>query len=403
MIEEAEALALVLAGVREGGGGGDEPVALHEVLGRYLAIDVRATVPIPGFDNSAMDGFAVRSADAGAGAVLRVTGEQPAGSDRRLRVGPGEAVRIFTGAPLPAGADAVVMQEDTRPGGGDGLVEIVEAVAAGEFVRRRGADLCEGQMVIRRGKRLRAGDVGVLASQGLAAVRCGRRPAVAVVATGDELVAPGGVLGSGQLYNSNSPMLAALAGGAGCSQIRQLQLPDDREALSRGLAGAAEESDMVLVSGGVSVGAYDFVREALEDIGVRMDFWKVRIKPGKPFAFGIRESDGTLFFGLPGNPVSSFVTFVAFVLPAIQRCMGADDADLGLPRIMARAAEEIRNDGDRPHYLRGVLAAGSGMFRPEGVQQSFALAGLGRADALARVAPGTVLAQGDPLEAMLLF
>ncbi len=399
MIDEGEALERVLAAVRRGAGGVRQ-VDLAEAPGHYLGRDIVATVALPGFDNSAMDGYAVRSCDATTGSVLRVVGAQPAGRDHGLTLEPGEAVRIFTGAPMPAGADAVVMQEDTRPAG-EGGVEIADWVEAGECVRRRGADVCEGQILVKGGERLGAGHIGLLAAQGMATLPCYRRPRVTVVATGDELAPLGSRLQPGQIYNSNAPMLAALAASTGCSGTRQIHLPDDRPALAAGLAGAAEQSDIVLISGGVSVGDYDFVKEALGDIGVPMDFWKVRIKPGKPFAFGRRARDGVLFFGLPGNPVSSYVTFAAFVLPAVQKWSGAS-GPLGLRSVRAVAAKAMRNDGDRPHYLRGILDGHDGTFRAEGVQQSFALGGLGRANALARLDEGADVPAGGTVVVGLL-
>ncbi len=381
MISEAEALATVLAKV--------EPLAftrvpLFDSLGHFSVADVLAQRALPPFDNSAMDGYAVQSASCRAGARLRVVGEQPAGTDRGLTIRAGEAIRIFTGAPLPAGADAVIMQEDvTREG------EMILAqcdMEFGEFIRRQGADLTVGQTILARGEPIAAQTLGVLASQGLAMLEVGQAPRVAIVATGDELARLGDTPQPGQIFESNSIMLHALAVGTGAQVTWLEHAPDElarlTEILRRGL-----KCDALLISGGVSVGDRDLVKPALHSLGVEIDLWRVAIKPGKPFLFG--QAAGCHVFGLPGNPVSAFVTFLKFVRPALRKMMGAGDAHLGLRELSARLASDVSNDGDRPHYLRGELCGG--LFRVVGRQESHALFGLSRSNALLRLAPGEKL------------
>jgi molybdopterin molybdotransferase len=367
--------------------------------------DVVATVPHPGFDQSAMDGYAARHQDAVAGAILRVVGEQPAGVSRGLSVGPGEVVRVFTGAPLPAGATAVVMQEDAEAvaahGGVGGAVRVAAAAVEGEFVRRRAEDLCVGQVLLRAGDEVTPQRVGLLASQGLACVAVGRWPAAAVVVTGDELCEPGRQLAPGQVFNSNGPMLDALLRRAGVRELAAFSCPDDPEATREVLAAASALADVVVVSGGVSVGDHDHVKSCLEPCGFAASFWRVKIKPGKPLLFGTHRSGQKLLFGLPGNPVSSFVTAVAFVLPAIRKWAGASRGHCGGRLVPCTSGVALANPGDRPHYLRGQLTSG-GEFLPTGTQASHSLAGLGEADALVRVGAGAEFAAGQPLTALLL-
>ncbi|MFT5108912.1 MAG: molybdopterin molybdotransferase, partial [Pseudoalteromonas tetraodonis] len=387
MIEEEDARAQILASVAETA---VEAIPLDESLGRFVARDVIAQVAIPGFDNSAMDGYAVRAADAIAGAELRVVGEQPAGRALGLVLGKGEAIRIFTGAPMPQGADAVVMQEDAEREGE--MVRIVEAAeGVGEFVRIRGSDLCEGQRILSRGDRLTAQRIGLLASQGMAEVAVGGLPRIGILSTGDELVEPGKPLGDGEIYNSNSLMLAMMArrlmpGGA--LAVKRYHALDEMAALEEVIARALDENDILVIAGGVSVGDRDLVKPVLERCGVETGFWRVRLKPGKPFLFGRGDSGRKLIFGLPGNPVSAFVTFEVFVAPALRRWMGAREDEI-LPRpIPVVLTEAIRNDGDRPHYVRGILDRDGRRFLPAGMQQSHALNGLAQADGLLRVDAG---------------
>ena len=384
MTSETEAIDAVLARVTALP---DRSVALIDSLGRFAARDVFAQRPLPTFDNSAMDGYAVQAASGRAGARLQVIGEQPAGADRGLTIKAGEAIRIFTGAPLPAGADAVIMQEDVTTEGE--TIVLQGSVEPGEFVRRKGSDLAEGQKILARGAPVAPQTLALLASQGMAQIEVGGMPQVAIVSTGDELLHLGERPRPGQIFESNSIMLRALALGAGTDITLVEHCGDDLENLTE-LFRRGLQADALIVSGGVSVGDRDFVKPALRALGAEIDLWRVAIKPGKPFLFG--RAGRCCIFGLPGNPVSAFVTFLKFVRPALLKMAGAADEFLGLREATARLANEVTNPGDRPHYLRGRLT--NGLFSPVGRQESHALFGLSRANALLRIAPGSDLAAG---------
>ena len=384
MISEEEALAAVLEKVSPLS---PRKAALLDSLGHFAAGDVWAQRPLPPFDNSAMDGYAVQSASCRAGAKLRVTGEQPAGADRCLTIQAGEAIRIFTGAPMPAGADAVIMQEDVTR---EGAAIVAQCdVEPGEFVRPKGADLAEGQRILARGEPIAAQTLALLASQGIGEIEVGGRPKVAIVSTGDELAPAGTAPRAGQIFESNSLMLHALARSAGAEVALAEHCPDDLDQLVS-LFRRALKTDALIVSGGVSVGDRDLVKPALRELGVEIDLWRVAIKPGKPFLFGRAEAASV--FGLPGNPVSAFVTFLKFVRPALLKMSGADEDLLDLRRVPARIGTTISYKGDRPHYLRGRLQ--DGFFNPIGRQESHALFGLSRANALLRVDCGETLEAG---------
>ena len=384
VITEDQALARILESVRPLP---SRHVPLRAARGQFAARDVFAGVALPVFDNSAMDGYAVVAGACRDGKPLRVIGEQPAGIDRGLRIEPGEAVRIFTGAPLPAGADAVVMQEDVRSQGSE--IFLNTKVEPGDFIRRRGCDLTEGQKILAAGARIRAQTLALMASQGFAELEVGGAVRATIVSTGDELVPPGGTLGAGQIFESNSVLLHALLEKYGVADAKMEHCPDDagyiEGALRRGLEG-----DVVIVIGGVSVGARDLVKPALDAVGAQTDLWRVLVKPGKPFLFG--HAGQCSIFGLPGNPVSAFVTFLLFVRPALLRLMGAGDDQLPLARTDAILSEELKNEGDRPHYVRGQLAGGK--FSAVGRQESHALYGLSRANALLRVPAGETFRGG---------
>jgi len=386
MLTETEARELVLSRITACG---IESVGLIDSLGRHGAAQLLADVALPGFDNSQVDGYAVRAQDAVLGARLDVVAEQSAGVDRHLTLPAGKAIRIFTGAPLPVNADAVIMQEDvTRTGPS---IEINEAVTAGEHVRRTGSDLCRGQVLLRPGQPITATLIGVLASQGIATLPVHRLPTVSVLSTGDELMAPGQPLLPGQLYNSNGPMLAAMLAALGVKDVQIHHCRDDLEATIQALGTLAGTRDVIIISGGVSVGDHDHIKPALQALGMTPELWRVKIKPGKPFLFVHRTQPRPLYvFGLPGNPVSSFVTYQLFVRSALLKLMGA--ADFALPAIEAELTGAVENDGGRAHYLRGRYA--HGRFSPSGVQQSHALFGLSQSNALLLVKPGESISAG---------
>lgn len=392
MITEEEALSHILKSVKPLQ---PQRVPLAQARERFGAQDVFARIALPVFDNSAMDGYAVVAGSCRVGQSQRVIGEQPAGVDRKLRIAPGEAVRIFTGAPMPEGADAVVMQEDVRREGSE--IFINAEIVAGEFVRRRGSDLSEGQKILSAGERIQAQTLALLAAQGLADIDVGADVRAALITTGDELIQPGGSLGAGQIYESNSTLLQALCEKWGASVAAMEHCPDEapslEAALRRGLA-----HDILVIVGGVSVGARDLVKPALTSVGAQTDLWRVSVKPGKPFLFG--RVGQCAIFGLPGNPVSAFVTFLLFVRPAILRLMGANENELSLPMYDAQLAEEVQNRSDRPHYVRGRAAHGK--FTPVGRQESHALYGLSRSNALLRVPPGEIFPSGATVPILAL-
>jgi molybdopterin molybdotransferase len=383
MISEEEARRRVLHSV---GSLRERTVPLSEALDYFSAREVVAQLPLPMFDNSAMDGYAVVASSSKKGTRLHVIGEQPAGIDRGLRISPGEAARIFTGAPIPAGADAVVMQEDTTREGDEMVVNV--DVDPSEFIRRRGCDLAEGQKILRRGERIRPTTIALLASQGFADVTVGGQVNAAVVSTGDEVVAPGSKLDQGQIYDSNSILLQALVQHCGASVKSAEHCPDQHERLIQAIQRGIK-SHILVITGGVSVGEHDLVQAALRTLGAKIDIWRVAIKPGKPFLFG--QAGGCAVFGLPGNPVSAFVTFLQFVRPAILKMMGANNLDL--PKISARLTVNLANEGDRPHYVRGRIE--NRTFVPIGRQESHALFGLSQSNALLRIAVGESLRAGE--------
>lgn len=394
MLEESEALSRIISSVSPGS---VTWLPIELGLGKVLAQDVTGSVDSPPFDNSSMDGYAVRAEEASTGARIRVAAEeQAAGPDLRLVLREGEAIRIFTGAPLPEGADAVVMQEDVERDGE--FIEILEGAEPGEFIRRRGGDVCAGQRILTRGQEITPARIALLASQGIAEIPVHTTPLAQIVTTGDELVDPGVPLMPGEIYNSNGPLLQTAvmaAGGTGAASHAM----DDREELTDVLRSAFAVADMVIIAGGVSVGDRDYVKEVLNDLGVETDFWKIRLKPGKPFLFG-RHPDGPIVFGLPGNPVSAFVTFSLFVRPVIRRLLGFPGEETGLEKITAVAAEDFSNTGDRPHYLRGKWE--DGVVRLSGTQQSHAVFGLSRANCLVRLEAGETVESGQKVDCFRL-
>jgi molybdopterin molybdotransferase len=399
-----------------------EMVALSDSLGRVLAADVAAATDLPPWDNSAMDGYAIRAADV-AGAteaapvVLRVAGEVAAGSASETAVVPGLALRIATGAPMPPGADAVVAVEQTTPLAADGSagprgreatgplparIRVHKATLPGRNVRRRASDLQLGRTVLGAGRPIGPAELAIIAAGGIASVSVHARPRVAVLSTGDELRRAGSDLGAAGIPDSNGPALVALCAAAG-AEARHLGIAPDRlEPTLELLRSAIVDADLVIVSGGVSVGPYDVVRGAFAQVGT-VDLWRAAIQPGKPFAFGTaprgehRPGPPVLLFGLPGNPVSVFVTFEVFVRPALRRLAGRTQAALLRPVDAAVLEEAVTKSIGRRTFLRVAAlrdpatgapvrdAAGRVRVALAGGQESHQLSALAAADGLAVV------------------
>jgi molybdopterin molybdotransferase len=375
-VEEAQRLVLERVAPLPG-----ETVPIAASAGRVLREDGRAAVDLPPFASSAMDGYAVRSED-GAG-VRAVVGEAAAGRPAAVALRAGEAIAIATGGVVPAGADAVVPVEYVVVN--DNSIRIEEAPEVGANVRPRGGDVRAGDVVAARGSRIGAAQLGALAAAGVAEVVCARAPRVAVLATGTELVRPGEPLREGQVYEANAPMLAAALAAAGAA-VEQLPAVEDTEeahraAVERGLGG-----DVLVTSGGVSVGPHDLVRRVEAELGVEEVFWRVAVKPGKPVSFGVRGS--TLVFGLPGNPVSSLVGCELFVKPALRALQGERDP---LPRLEpGRLARALRRNPARDEYVRARLRldGDAALLEPVGGQESHMIVRAASADALVLVPRG---------------
>ena len=340
-----------------------ETVATLEANGRVLAADQLATIDVPSADNTQMDGYAVRAADCASGsATLRVSQRIPAGSVGH-ELEPGTAARIFTGALIPPGADAVVMQEQAEAVGDS--VTIHHAPHAGEWIRRKGEDISAGAVILPAGSRLRSQELGLAASSGLASLPVRRRLRVAVFFTGDELTMPGDVppegLKPGAIYNSNRFTLRGLLENFGCEISDFGIVPDSLEATRATLREAARENDLIITSGGVSVGEEDHIKPAVEAEG-RLSMWQIAVKPGKPLAFGeVRRDDGAAFFlGLPGNPVSSFVTFLLFVRPFLLRLQGVT-GQVEPKGYTVRADFDLPKGDRRNEFLRARLNAAGGL------------------------------------------
>ena len=389
----SEALERILGGVSPAAETEMRP--LMEALGAVLATDVVSSVQVPLDDNSAMDGYALRAQDAPG--PLPISQRIPAGAVGGELV-PGTAARIFTGAAVPPGADAVVMQEVCTETGGE--VHIDAVVEPGQNIRPSGQDIRQGETVLTHGRTLRPQDLGLLASIGAAEIEVYRRLKVAVLSTGDELVEPGaGELQPGQIYNSNRFTLAGLVQGMGAEFIDCGIIPDDPEATAEALQAAARQSDCVITSGGVSVGEEDHVKNQVERLG-QLDLWKLAIKPGKPLAYGrICE---TPFVGLPGNPTSVFVTFCLVARPLLRKLQGVSEPEP--PTTRARAAFSTRKPLVRQDYVRVSLENdGTGMVaRRFDNQSSGVLSSVSHSDALAVVPVGVVVEEGDELEVLLL-
>lgn len=343
MLSVDEARARVLEAVERLDG---VEVFIRDAVGFALADDAVAPHALPRFDNSAMDGYAVRAVDcASPGTTLEIIGEVRAGDPGELKVLPGKAARIMTGAPVPPGADSIVPVEETEESNGRVLVRI--AAEEGRHVRPAGDDIQRGSTVVAAGTEIGAGEVAVLASLGISPVRVVRKPKVIVLVTGDELVAPEEEPPPGRIRDSNSIALATLVGQAGGDLVRVEHVRDDRDATLAAFERAAADADLLVSSGGVAVGRYDFVKEVVEQLG-RIDMWKVAMQPGKPVVLG--RVRNTLFLGLPGNPVSIHVSFEQFVRPAIRKMRGC--RSLFRPTVPARLADAIDKRPGRLHFVR---------------------------------------------------
>ncbi len=367
-----------------------ETIELSEIQGRILAENVIAPINLPPFDNSAMDGFAVRASEATTGARLKSIAEVAAGTFFADEVCEGECVRIFTGSPMPAGMNAVVMQEDTRVEGE--IVEITDGIKPFENVRLKGEDVKEGTIVGQSGELLTPGHMSLLGSCGIAQVRVSKRPTIGLLATGNELRELGATLASGEIFESNRQSIARLVENAGGKSRIYPLVSDTLGDTVKALKSAFSECDAVITSGGVSVGKHDYVKQAFREIGGNVDFWKVRMKPGKPFVFG--HLGNQFLYGLPGNPVSAFVTFLVLVRPGLLKMSGAIETKL--PEHPASLAASLVNQGNRRHFMR-VFVDAKGQVNPVGMQASHAVSPLAMANGLIDVPPETTLEESTPV------
>lgn len=388
MIELEDALQRILSHVSRGA---IETVSVASAAGRYAVEEIRSPRNLPPFDNSAMDGYAVRSADVKEAsqetpARLSILGKVAAGqAAERIEVSPGTCVRLFTGSPLPEGADAVVMQEDTSEAPGNANAILVrEPVRPWENVRFQGEDLKTGAPLLNAGCPLNAGHLAALGATGIGRISVVQRPTVGLLSTGSELKEPGEPLQPGEIHESNRWMLAELTRQAGGVPAIDSIVRDDPESTRAALRRALAANDLVVSTGGVSVGEFDFIKSAFQEIGGALDLWRVRIKPGKPFAWG--RLNGKNFFGLPGNPVSAFVTFLLFVRPVILKLQGA--RDVGLPVQRGALKHELQNPANRRHFIR-VFINPEGEVSSAGAQASHRISSLAASNGLVDLPPET--------------
>lgn len=407
MISAGEARKIILSEVYAVG---METADLIDAHKRVLAVDIVAAQDVPPFDNSSMDGYAIRVDDLSRGGEgelvkMQLMGEVGAGDVFAMKLEAGRTVRTLTGAPIPEGADAIVEQELVKLSGG--AVLIPRSIQRGRNIRRCGEDVSKGNVVLRKGTVLRAAHLGVLASLGVGSVPVHRQPSVAYVTTGNELVEMAEELSPGKIRNSNAYTIWGLVSECGCRPRNLGVCRDDEKDLTKKLTEGLQH-DVLITSGGVSVGDYDFVLPALEKLGVRIRFWKVNIKPGKPFAFGVFDdldsARRVLVFALPGNPVSTMVTFLEFALPALRKLMGEAEPE---ERMVVRAkleGELVKKDGKK-HYSRGILRNEKGVFfvRTTDSQSSAVLTSLIQANCLVHIPEEkTSLQPGEEVEVELL-
>jgi molybdopterin molybdotransferase len=384
---------------------GAESVRLEECLGRVTAVEVKSASSIQPFDNSAMDGYALRAVDtAGDRPRMRLVGESRAGHPAAAAVGEGEAIWISTGAMLPEGADAVLPVEDASEE--DGYVLPGRSVSEGESIRRAGEDVIAGEALIPAGQQLRAAEVAVLAAAGVAEIECAQRPRVAILGSGDELIPPGQPLAPGQIHDSNTYALTALVREAGADPAQVAHLPDEPEPTRQALTAALREPDILIVAGGVSVGRHDHVKAALAELGVEERFWRVALRPGGPTWFGVLARGSgrpALVFGLPGNPVSAMVTFHLFVRPALRALTGLDPS---AACAQATLATTYRKKPGKAQYLRCRLELTDRGWRAHLTRESqgsHVLTSMLAADALAVIpSDREEVAAGEQVEVELL-
>lgn len=374
-----------------------ETVAINQACGRILADSVISPIDLPPFSNSAMDGYALKLAELTALKRLPVQGASFAGSAPSV-LQPQTAMRIFTGAPVPTGADTVVIQEDVEIIDDCLQLKAGESYRVADNIRAQGHELAQGSVWFERGRQLSAADCGLLAAMGLAQVSVIRRPTIALLASGDELVTPGLSLQPGQIYNSNHTLLLSILTTLGCELVYSQTVADDLAATEQALAAAAAQADVILCTGGVSVGDADYVKAALESLG-ELQFWKIAVKPGKPLAFG--RINSAAFFGLPGNPVSAYVTFILFVLPYLQALQAAPAEQLGaLPVQPATSLFAWPKAGKREEFLRVTARQIDGQLAVELLpnQSSGSLSSVALADGFVRVPVGKNWQAGEMVE-----
>lgn len=400
MLSVEEALSRVLKAARPTQ---SESVPLREASGRVLAADLASKRSQPPCDVSAMDGYAVRAGDVSKTPVtLNVVGRAPAGGAYEGTVGSGEAVRIFTGGPVPAGADAIVLQEDCEAEGDN--VTVLEAAEPNKHIRRAGIDFAEGDVLLHAGRVLSAADVGLAASMNHADVPLRARPKVAVLATGDELVLPGGEVDANQIVSSNSYALCALIEAHG-GEALDLGIAVDDEDSIRAAAAKGRDADILVTVGGASVGDHDLVQPALAKDGLQVDFWKIAMRPGKPLIFGsiAREKGSATMLGLPGNPVSAMVCATLFLVPLIRAMLGIEPP--ALPRTKAKLGRALPANGSREDYMRAELARTPAALTatPFDLQDSSVLSLFAHAGALVIRPPHAPAAkEGDEVDVIVL-
>ncbi len=378
--------------------------SLARAFGCVLVADLVAPISLPGWDNSAVDGYALRAGDVSSAGEnnfihLRVVSKVPAGKSSSARVEPQSCARIFTGAPIPDGADAVVMQEQTRLHT-EGYVAVLEPVDLGENIRRAGEDVSAGTVALHAGTQLGPAQIGLAAALGVTELTVHPRPRVGVLVTGAELVEPGRELQAGQIYDANSFVLTGYLREAGCEPVELGIADDTKEDLHEKIDYALTECDALITVGGVSVGEYDLVKDVLTELGCEQQFWKVAMRPGKPFVFATRGEK--VVFGLPGNPVSATVTFLILVRPALLKLRGLSLLDL--PTVEAEAAEDFVNRGDRSHFMRAKLFQEQRRWlaKPLPCQGSHVISSIAHADCLVEVPEASTIPRGARVRALVI-